>query len=638
MKNKDLKNLIVKYGYLAAFVTVAALGFIVYSNTFHSPFIFDDFVYVAGNPKLRSLSSLWPPTESRYIGFVSFALDYRIHGLEVFGYHIVNVLIHVVNAFLVFMILASTFKTPALSAINIKKETALAFAFLASVIFTVHPLQTQAVSYITQRFASLATLFYLASLFLYIRWRLSGKNVLSAVFILSIAFAFMAQKTKEISFTLPAVIALYEFSFFKGRPGLIKRILPLVPFMAALLIVPLSIFGPDIGIVAKTPGVGENIRELHVLEIKTLPWHIYLFTQFRVVVTYLRLLVLPVNQSLYHDYPLYQSFFDPSVLISFVFLAAIFIFACYLLARSRKSGSPAPLLASFGILWFFITLSVESSVIPIKDVIFEHRLYLPLFGALMVFASAVVHFGEYAVRKGYLKLSIPALLLIVAAVAAVPLSAAAYARNMAWKDELTIWKDVVAKNPFDEFAHTNLAHSYKKAGMIGQALSHYEKAVELNPRSDYVHYNLGLVYLENGRVAEAIAEQKKALEIDPDSQKAHLSLGMAYLGNGLVDSAIEEYMTAVRLNPYDEKAHNNLGNAYLKKGMFQEAINELEAALKINPQNPAFYLNIGLAYESSGQSDMAIRYYRMFIERSPVEYQAQVTAVSSKLEKLQAGR
>jgi hypothetical protein len=193
-------------------------------------------------------------------------------------------------------------------------------------------------------------------------------------------------KTKEIAFTLPLAIALYEFLFL--RDSIKRRLLYLAPLLLTMLIIPLSILDADRPIGEFIGEAGEAARvESGVSRLD------YLLTESRVVVTYIRLLLLPINQNIDYDFPFYNSFFDPKVFLSFLLLVSIVGLGAFLL-RCSRSSEPALRAVSFGIFWFFITLSVESSLIPIQDVIFEHRLYLPSVGVFLALASGAAIFAE----------------------------------------------------------------------------------------------------------------------------------------------------------------------------------------------------------------------------------------------------
>src|SRR3990172_4071287 len=432
-----------RHGNVIVPVLISITALLIYSNIYSSPFHFDDINNILENNKIRYLSNFLDFSGTRYMGELSFALNYYFGGVNVFGYHLVNVFIHIVNGILVWWFVNLTFKTPVMgTAVSSRLSGVIALA--ASLIFVTHPIQTQAVTYIVQRLASLATLFYLLSVVLFVKWRLSsGSRYRFIYYFISLLSAILAMKTKEISFTLPFVILIYEFIFFRDK---MRRAWFLIPYLLTLLIIPLTIVNiVNIGTDNKPIGdiigeVGERVRDTERISRGS-----YILTQFRVIVTYIRLLFFPVNQNLDYDYPVYHSLSTPVVFLSFLFLLSIFGLAVYLFMRSRRVGNGYGLLASFGIFWFFITLSVESGIIPIRDVIFEHRLYLPGIGAVMAFSTGVFYGIEYVkVRMGRGVLSTVAICILIL-IMVVPLSFATYKRNLVWGDKITLWKDVVAK-------------------------------------------------------------------------------------------------------------------------------------------------------------------------------------------------
>jgi hypothetical protein len=362
------------------------------------------------------------------------------------------------------------------------REFSKGVAFFSALLFACHPLQTEAVTYIWQRVTSLTAMLYVLSLVAYIQWRLlryqthapeshrfsSMKSV--SYYLVSFIAAVLAMKTKQTAFTLPVTLALYEFMFFNGKKT--KRIFSLIPLFLTMSIIPLTLI--DIG---KPWGdvigdVGEVTRDL--TEMSRLD---YLFTQFRVMVTYIRLILLPVNQNLDYDYPLYRSFFNPEVFLSFMFLITIAGTGVYILYRFRNSV-PENRLTSFGIFWFFITLSVESSVIPIKELIFEYRMYLPSVGVFLALTTAI--FMVIDRRKVYARVITAMLAVII-----IALTGATYARNSVWKDEMSLWQDVVNKSPDKARPKArplnNLGNCYYLKGRYFKAREYYLKSIQSDP-------------------------------------------------------------------------------------------------------------------------------------------------------------
>jgi Tfp pilus assembly protein PilF len=331
------------------------------------------------------------------------------------------------------------------------------------------------------------------------------------------------------------------------------------------------------------------------------------------LVTYIRLLFLPVNQNLDYDYPLSHSLFEPGTFLSYLFLLLIFASAVYLFIRSRKTDDVYGLLASFGILWFFITLSVESSIIPIRDVIFEHRLYLPGVGAVVVFSSAAFYTFDYM----KLKLSPLVATCVLLVVAAFPLGIAAHDRNWVWKDDITLWEDVVEKGPDKARGHMGLGVAYGNEGRTDEAIEEYKQALRLKTEYPEAHYNLGRVYYSQGLKEEAIAEYKLAIRMKPDFVEAQVNLGTIYAMQGRTDEAIKELTEAIRLGPELVGAHINLGFIYEKQGLMDEAIEEYKKAVILKPDFAEAHINLGTAYYKQGRIDEAIEEYKEALRLKP---------------------
>ena len=664
-------------------VLIAVVGLLTYSNTFHVPFQFDDFPNLADNQLIRSLDNFISSSRGyhfnprRFIGYLSFALNYHFGGLNVTGYHLINLAIHITSSLLVYLIVVLTFRTPFLKTVNgelnvngeevngelkpegkpftihdslftiygLSSDSRSFIALFSALLFAVHPVQTQAVTYIVQRFASLAAMFYLLSVVAYIKARLaltterteesldkkkprifSGSaqsiSLCTLWLILSFLSAVLAMKTKETAFTLPVIIVLYEFTFFKS--AIKKRLILIVPLLLTMLIIPISILGTNRPLGDIISDVSEALR----VQTNLSRWD-YLMTQMRVITTYIRLIFLPVNQNLDYNYPAYHSLFQPPVFLSFVFLSVILGTGVYLMVKQVKAeaktesllavSQPQPLpqpafrLIGFGILWFFITLSVESSFIPIADVIFEHRLYLPSAGAFVaVTTAAFMIAGRW---KGMEKTVAIAFSIII-----IALAGASYSRNAVWQDGTRLWEDVIRRSPGNVRAHNNLgselmekkiydkaineirmalllkpdyAEAHYNLGVIYQALNrfdeaveHYQTAVKLKPDYAWAHLNLGFIYYKAFNKADKAEEEfLTAAGLMPDLAEAHFNLGLIYQSSNRPDKAIEQYLIDIKLRPDHVTSHNNLGSVYYKTGQVEKARKELAVALKIEPDN-----------------------------------------------------
>jgi tetratricopeptide (TPR) repeat protein len=616
--SKRIRNFLLNPTVQIAFIII--LGCLVYSNTLTSPFVFDDVVYVIENPAVKDLSGYLSASQNdtlpdhpgtfkkqyknRILGHLTFALNYWIDGLNVKGYHLVNLLIHLLNSLLVYLLAYLTFRTPYLKqrtaldpAFNI--QTGNLTAFLCTLLFVVHPMQTEAVTYISQRLTSLATLFFLLSLVLYIKARLSvTPRRRYSYYCISLISVILAMKTKEISFTLPIVITLYEFFFFEDN--LKKRVFYLMPFLLTMTIIPLTLLYSDSsGSLLKA--ISEASKETPQVSRSD-----YLYTQFSVIVTYLQLLLLPLSQNLDYDYPVYPSFFIPQVYLPFLLLLSIFILGGYLFYRSRKKNSSSWYfrLIAFGIFYFFITLAVESSIIPISDLIVEHRVYLPSFGFFLCAATTIIMLKSKLGEDLFVKTVLPAFLLL-----AIIFAVASYSRNAVWSNAILLWEDVVKKSPLKARPYFNLGKVYLDQKNFDAAIAALSTGIKINPAHAGAHYNLGISYQKSGRLNEAVSEYLIAGQLRPEHANTHNNLGLCYDRMGRLDEAALEFALAIKLNPFLVEPYNNLGITLYKQGRFHDAYNSFLQAVTLNPKNIDAHRNLAAYHAKRGEFADALKEY-----------------------------
>ena len=422
------------------FLLILLFGIAAYSNTFHVPFQYDDVSDVAGNHILKpplDLGKIWESYPPRFVTSLSFALQFAITGSTPWGFHVVNLLIHLLASITIFGITRLLLKTPVLRD-TIPSSQCDLFALGPALLFLAHPVQTESVTYIVQRLASLATLFYLLTLWMYLKARLENTRHYRLAFL----FMTIALLTKEICLTLPLAIGLVDFCFFPISETetvfkKIRRWLPFAILWGAMLI---YFYASSAGkIISNHGAVGMSIS----------PWD-YFLTQFRVLRTYLRLLMFPVNQCIDYDYRLSTGWGDPDTWAAFSLLFSMFILALVFFKKQR--------LLSFGILWFFLTLSIESSFIPLKDVLVEHRLYLPMLG-----------FSLFAASFLWKCLRSPARFIAVILAIAIIFSGMTYARNEVWKSPFSLWQDTIRKSP----------HKWRPYAWLGNAYFNKQKDYKL---------------------------------------------------------------------------------------------------------------------------------------------------------------
>lgn len=604
---------------LAAVAVLFLLGALAYSNSFSGSFHFDDFGSITKNADIRNiwgLCRIWNFWPTRFITYLSVALNYKLGGLNVFGYHLFNFLAHFAAAVSVWWLSGLTLRIIAAKG-NLPGPQAKSIPFFISAVFLLHPVQTQAVDYIIQRAVLLVAFFYISSLSLYARARIEAKD--KKTFLIyycgSLLMAFVAMFCKETAISLPFMVCLYEFAFLREKKeGSLKF---LIPFFIVALVIPLVLLA--------SRSVDFKDMKLAVEAGPNLPAGHYLLTQPRVALTYLRLVFLPLALNLDYDYPVFTTLFQAPVLLGISVLFAILIFAVLIFRRQR--------LASFGILWFFIALLPESSFIPIRDVIFEHRLYIALAGFGFFIVSSLYYIA------GKIKKINPGPLFLALIVFYAVLT---FQRNTVWKDEFSLWNDTAKKSPGKARPYVNrgmslglqkkydlaiadfnralsiktdFAEAYNDRGAAYRNMKEYDlaiadisQALQINPDFAEAYNNRGLAYFEKKQYSLAAADFKQALRLEPDSAEIYNHIGNMYAAVNKRQQAAEYYKKAVEIDPLFSEAYNNLGLSYAAAGSHKEAILFFQKAIKADPKNAQAYLNLGGALGNLGDYEKSIGY------------------------------
>ncbi|MBP9855395.1 MAG: tetratricopeptide repeat protein [Candidatus Omnitrophica bacterium] len=570
------------------------VGLIIYSNNYKCTWHFDDLSYIVNNPTIRDLSDIKSMANKfssggRTVVLYSFALNYQVGKADVLGYHVVNNFIHIVGALFVYWISLQLFLTPRIRNSDVYEHRYVLSLFIA-LIFLTHPVQTQAVTYICQRFASLATLFYAASISFYLKARL-GEKGRPIFFVCASIAAILGMFSKQIVITLPICILFIEWLFFTSedfqRKLLKKRIL--IPVLMFLLIIPALYSFRVLNILSIThKSSGSHEGDL-------VNAYYYPLTQLRVIPTYLRLLIFPVGQRLLYDFPTSKSFFEGKTFAGFLLIISI-------LGIGFKMRKKWPLI-TFGIFWFFLTISVESSFIPIRHVIFEHRVYLPSIG-FSIFLVAVI----YALFKN------PNRMMIVLSLIVLILSFLTYQRNKVWLTELTLWSDVKAKSPREVRAYLNSGIAYSEMGKLDAALDEFNKALEINPKNVMTLNNKGIIYMKRHLFDSAILEYDKALNIDPNWEEIWNNRGDARRHKGEYQLALEDYHKALEINPQLYRALSNRGVVYSHLGQNDLALKDFNQAIQTDADFIEAYQNRGNLHGILKNYDLAVKDFSKVIE------------------------
>ncbi len=580
---------------ILAVILISCLGALAYANTFHAAFQFDDGYSIVTNGHIRDLSrvaGIWRFWPTRFVTYLTFAFNYRFGQLDVQGYHIVNLLIHIGSALLVWRLLQLICASPAMEKAAISQHAG-AFSLCVALVFLSHPVQTESVTYIHERATALAGFFYLAALCFYATARLRHLRGSGTMpwYLLSWCTAAICMVTKENAVTLPPAVLLCEVCFFKEKAPLKWR--HVLPFFILLPVIPL--------LMAYTrPVTFSDVHKLVQYQDMRRAMGYYFLTQLRVVVTYMRLLVLPVHQNLDYDYTVTRTLWYLPTLSSLLFLTSLFIAAGKLFARHR--------LISFGILWFFLSISPDSSIFPLADVIFEHRLYLGTVGYSIVMVSS---FYYLAARRNW-KWMIVLVVVIVCGYAVLT-----YRRNFVWRDTLSLWSDVIDKSPRKERGYIIRGNAYYSKGMPWEALSDFNRAIALAPRSVLAYMSRGNLYDSMGQLDQAVSDYSQAISINPFYGEAYNNRAVLFKRQGRFDEAIADCDQAIRINPGYAKAYNNRGSAYQAKGSLAQALSDYNRAVLLEPSLSEAYYNRAGVYRERGGLDMALADYSRAIAANP---------------------
>jgi tetratricopeptide (TPR) repeat protein len=567
---------------------IVAGGVLAYWNSFAGVFIFDDRLWIIGDRRLKVLWPLWEVLgRRRPVVDYSLALNRAIGGDNAWGFHAVNLTIHVLAGLALFGIVRRT-----LSREPLRRRFGASSWWLATVVgllWVVHPLQTQSVNYIIQRAESLMGLFYLLTLYCVIRG--TGSRHGWWWYAAAVVASLLGMGSKGVMVTAPLAILLYDRAFLAATwREVIQRRWGLYVALAATWGV-LVFTGVARGVLDPgRPGahVGFSYRGISPLG--------YALTQCGVLLQYLKLSLLPYSLCLDYHWPVARAAgqFVPQGIA----LAALLAATVWALIRYPRVG--------FAAAWFFIVLAPTSSMIPIKDPIFEHRMYLPLASIVVL---AVIGSDEALCRLAA-RLSHRDIVRRVAGAALAVLAAAALVygtieRNRVYRSEVTMWRDVLAKQPRNARAAENLGISLLAEGRLGEALETLQEAVQISPRSANVRNGLGFALVAHGRLDEAIESFREAIRLKPRYPRALVNLGNALNEKGRTEESIAQFTQAVLIQPNYTDARLNLGNSYLTLGNVDDAIAQYTWIVEFDPEHAKAWGNLGYALLSQAQRKIA---------------------------------
>jgi tetratricopeptide (TPR) repeat protein len=580
------------------FILVSAL--LVYSGSFHNSFQYDDFHVIVKNPFIKDAGDVWRVFVDPHLGsgiiqetsgyrpllLASFILNYSLGGLHVFGYHLFNVLLHGLCAVLVFYL------TLILLQISYGLQTRPLrddrwVAFFAGLIFALHPVQTESVTYITGRSSLMMAFFFLLAIWGYVKFRLTGKTL--HIFLSSFSYA-CGLLVKETVITLPIILIVFNF-LYPLETRWKKRLFSLLPhlFISVLyLIIRIYLLG-------SLEYAGKPIRPLYE----------QLLTQSRAWVQALGTLVLPLNLNVDYDFQISRSILQGPVLFSIFLLAATAVIVWVVSRRNRLVG--------FFALWFALTLAPTNSLIPLQDVITDRWLYLPSFGYAGIMALAAQWIYQVRVRAS--KRAVKLIFFFFLALIVELYGYATVLRNFTWTSYWTLWEDAVEKSPHKYRPHLALGLALTKVGRTEEAIAEIKKALQLNPKSGEAYLNLGFIYQSQGKQQEAIQAYQEAEAFSPRvAVEAHNNLAAAYLQLGLREQAIKESRLALAARPFNGRTYYNLGNIYEQDGDIDKAISCMEKAAKLEPEFIPVYQALARLYKKKGWEEKSRKAHENYLK------------------------
>ena len=527
------------------------LAFLTYGPALNGPFLFDDrylpFLerHLIGQPFTAWLIGLRPFVN------LSFWLNAAISGSDTWSYHALNIALHAANSVLVFFI-ARWF----LARVNTRQDRLNLLAAIAGALFLLHPLQTEAVAYVTSRSETLAVFFFYAGFALFLYWRNGGIRWVAAIGVLALFAA--AQLTKEYAIVFPLLLLLTDWLFPEAPGsealGMMRRNWRLYGLLLAGAVIGGVLI---IRVLSYTTSAGLHLKEAG-------PWQ-YFLTECKAIWVYLRMMLLPIGQNIDPDFPFSRGL-DPISVAALLGLTAVTLAA--LLLRKRYA------LAAFG--WFvtILCLAPTSSFLPLADPFAEHRMYLPMVGVILI---AMDFLRRWKVERGQLMGAGAVVLLVYAYLA--------YSRSSLWANEIALWKNAADGSPHKVRPHFQLAFSYYRAGRCADAMGEFQQAAQLQPPSfELLH--------DWGEAADCAGDENKALELfrraaamGTQEGLVHSQIAMVLAKQKRYDEALSELDKAQQRSPGLAPIYAYRGNIYFAQGQFAKAVDEFQHALRIDSEN-----------------------------------------------------
>jgi protein O-mannosyl-transferase len=600
-----------KYAFF--FISLLILLLTVYGNSFHGEWHFDDIPNIIENANvhLRNLSfgGIYDAFHFRGdllrpVSYLSLAINYYFGRLETFGYHLINFIIHYVTAILLFLFIFDTLRLPLLK--DRYGERAYAISALATVLWAINPVQVLAVSYIVQRMASMAGMFYIAAMYFYLKGRTAEELKNKAFFFLCCAVtALLAFGSKENAAMLPVSIFIFDLFLIQGAErGTVRKNLRLVFFPFAVVLILANSYS-DLSDILD----GYGVRSYTLSE--------RLLTEPRVIIFYISLLLYPIHSrlALLHDFDISKSLIDPWTTLPAILIILFSVGYALTIARKRP-------LISFCILFFFLNHLIEGSFIPV-ELIFEHRNYIPsmlFFVPVAIFILTMLDYFSY--KMGIQWLIVFSIIFVLFAEGHT-----VYMRNEILKTDMSLWIDNILKYPRLSRPHNNLGINYSKQGLREAGMGEFIEALRLNK---YEHLaeegrtesNMGNFYLNEGQEDLALEHYRRANRISPANAQPYAGIAHINLRRGDTSRAYEYIRKALKINPYAVEYRELYSLILLKRGNTRQAVIEASKVLQQDSNRTFPHLILAEVQWQKGIYDRAILNLEDVVRKQPLYSQA----------------
>ncbi len=533
----------------------------------------DDYHLITANKSVKELSwkTITQMFTSDYVGtyipltVLSFAIEHKIFGLKPFVSHSINLLLHILNVALVFLLIYKLTRNPLVS-------------FIVSILFGIHPLRVESVAWATERKDMLYSFFFLAGMLAYVYYR---KNQFKKYLFISLTFFVLSVLSKPMAVTLPAVLILVDYYFEKKFT--LKQINNKIPFL-----IPALLFGI----------INIHFQGSHSLPIIDYLKHFFVFCYN--ILFYLYKILMPLNLSCFYPYP---NNFENT--LPLVFLVSPLIVAGLVLVVVLSGKITHKII--FGTLLFVITILPVSQIVPLiaPAIAADRYTYIPAIGLFYIAGISFIWLFEWFRNRRIIQGIMVFFFFVL-------LSSYAMLSNRrcgVWKDSITLWNDVLQKFPESGLAYNNRGSAYNLLGEYDKAIADLDKAIPLSKESADSYFNRGTAYEHLGQYEKAIEDYTEALRVQSDFAIGYVNRGALFCRMGAYDKAHNDLTRALKLNPNLAEAYYNLGVLFFQLKNYNLAIEQYDRALKIDPYLSGAYVSRADIYFINGDHNLAIEYY-----------------------------